>query len=251
MGGWVKWEKDLETDPRFVRLVRKMRDTCHAGALQASAATSLAMGCLLRLWSYADTHIRTDNTLDLGTADIDDLVGVPGFAVSLPEDWLRLIDDGTVELPQYQEHNGVEAKKKDLAQKRQERKRSRDRHAAVTNERDASVTSALPDQTRPDQKNNPPTPHGGLNGHTAARSRTPERLRKDASRAAWIKSEIARKANDFEGLRQREPLIAEAVRLFGGFHAIGMTQTDRMPQARSRFRELYEQLLEHSASEER
>lgn len=165
MAGWVKWEKDIETDPRFVRMVRKLRDTCHAAALPQAAIVTLASGALLRFWSYADTHIRMDDTLDLGLADIDDLVGVPGFAASLPEDWLRVIDDTTVELPGYQEHNGVEAKKRDLNQKRQERHRSRAHNARVTQQRDACVNTALPDQTRPDQKRpdqeEPPLPPTG------------------------------------------------------------------------------------------
>jgi hypothetical protein len=179
MAGWVKWEKDLETDPRFIRLARKLRDTCHAGALQgalpAAAIASLTAGCLLRFWAYADTHIRADDTLDLGLADIDDLVGFPGFAQAMPEDWMRPIDDGNVELPGYQTHNGVEAKKRDLNQKRQERRRSRIGHVDVTQERDASVTQALPDQTRPDQTSTDTLPGGQL-------AATPERERKRTSR---------------------------------------------------------------------
>jgi uncharacterized protein YdaU (DUF1376 family) len=95
----------------------------------------------------------------------------------------------------------------------------------------------------------PPKPPagGGLDGHTAVREKSPERQRKDSSRAAWVKAEISRKANDFEGLKQRDPLIAEAIRLIGGFHAIGMTNTDRMGTMRARFRETFEQLLERES----
>lgn len=101
------------------------------------------------------------------------------------------------------------------------------------------------------QKKNPPNPPaGGLNGHSPARTRNPDRARKDASRSAWVTMEIARKANDAEGLRHKHPLIAETVRLLGGFHAIGMTRTDSMPQMRTRFREMYEQLLERESTHE-
>lgn len=170
MAGWVKWEKDLETDPRFTRAVRKVRELLRDASvtivtherdmgvpvtLPDRIVPIVTMGCLLKLWSYADTHIRSDDTLDLGLADIDELVCLPGFASALPEDWLVEIDDGHVELPGYQEHNGVEAKKRDLNAKRQERKRLRQQRDAsvtsVTQQRDASVMGALPDQTRPDQ----------------------------------------------------------------------------------------------------
>ena len=101
----------------------------------------------------------------------------------------------------------------------------------------------------PDSSPQPPSERGA-SGHTAPREKSPERKRKDASRVAWVKAEIARKANDFAGLRQREPVIAQAIQLLGGFQQIGMTQTDRMPQVRTRFREVYEQLLERQPGEE-
>lgn len=152
MPGWVKWEKDIETDPRFVRMVRKLRNSTVTGALPERSVVTLAMGALLRFWSYADTHLRADNTLDLGMADINDLVAVDGFAEALPEDWLIVIDEQHVELPAYQEHSGVEAKKKALTQKRVETHRKRMRNADVTPESSSIVNSALPDQTktRPD-----------------------------------------------------------------------------------------------------
>ena len=177
MSGWVKWEKDLETDPRFVRLVRQMRNARYAGVTQesnssvlgvlpATVLVSLTMGCLMKFWAYADTHIRTDNTLDLGFADIDELVGISGFASSLPEDWLVNIDESHVELPEYQQHNGIAAKKAALAQKRMEKKRTRERRndsvTPVTHQRNGRVTGASPDQTRPDQtKTRPPHKSGG------------------------------------------------------------------------------------------
>jgi hypothetical protein len=154
-GGWVKWEKALETDPRFLRLMRVVRDRCVTGALSPETknalAISLTAGCLLRLWAYADTHIRADDVLDLGPEDIDDYVGVKGFSAALPEDWLEIRDESHVQLPNYQTHNGVIAKKRALDQKRQENKRTRDRHAAVTHASRSSVTPTGLDQTRPDQ----------------------------------------------------------------------------------------------------
>lgn len=162
MGGWVKWEKDKEQEPGFKRLVRKVRNGCVTAALQPDTAQALAvtltMGALVKLWSYADTYIRSDDTLDMGPADIDELVAIPGFAEALPNDWLRVIDDEHVELPGYQTHNGIEAKKTALSQKRMSNKRSREqqhvRNGSVTlraQVRNGRVTGASPDQTRPDQ----------------------------------------------------------------------------------------------------
>lgn len=140
MSGWIKWEKDLETDPRFLRMVRDMKRTCNASAYQHQMIVTLVCGALTRLWSYADSHLRDDDTLDMGASELDELLGIENFCSIVPDDWLMEVNENTVKLPNFQSHNGVEAKKKALTQKRVESHRKR-----------TSVTPALPDQTRPDQ----------------------------------------------------------------------------------------------------
>jgi hypothetical protein len=83
--------------------------------------------------------------LDIGPAELNRLVGIPGFAEICPTDWLEIINADAVKLPNYQTHNGVEAKRKAMTQRRVERHRKRV-NAPVT-------LKALPDQdqTRPDQ----------------------------------------------------------------------------------------------------
>lgn len=149
MSGWIKIEKDLETDPRVLRMAKSLaanfglqsRDGCNACALPG---VTLVCGALSRLWMYADAHARADDTMDSSAAELDDWLGIPGFCALLPADWLRVIDSDTVELPGYQEHNGVEAKKRALTQKRvaQHRDKEKRNGAADCN------ASALPDQTK-------------------------------------------------------------------------------------------------------
>lgn len=164
MSGWIKIEKSLESDPRTLRVARTLSkslvtfcgnadadgryDPCNAVAFHY---VTLVCGALARLWIYADTHIREDDTLDMGPAEIDDWVGIPNFCAALPEDWLRVVDDGTVELPGFQAHNGVEAKKKASTQKRVERHRTSARNASALQAPEPCNAPALPDQTRPDQ----------------------------------------------------------------------------------------------------
>lgn len=175
-GGWIKWTKDLETDSRVTRMARayKRRVTTRNALRNAESSQSVTngvtestesvitlvtavttlVGALVRFWVHADSHVRTDNTLDMSFDEIDEHVGVPGFASSMPSDWLIQIDDTTVELPEFQQHNGMEAKKRALNAKRQSRHRSRN---SVTGSVTTSVTSALlgalprPDQTRPEE----------------------------------------------------------------------------------------------------
>lgn len=142
MSGWIKWEKDLEDDPRMLRMARELKRTCNAIPFHP---VTVVCGALVRLWRYADSHIREDDTLDLGAREIDELVGVENFCSLMPPDWLREIDEHTVELPGFQAHNGVEAKKKALTQKRVSNHRQRKRNA----DPETCNAPALPDQTRP------------------------------------------------------------------------------------------------------
>jgi len=142
MGGWIKWEKDLESDPRVLRMAKELKRICNAGEFHP---VTLVCGGLVRLWSYADSHARADDTLDLGPSEIDDLIGIPNFCSIMPADWLRQIDEHTVELPNFQGHNGIEARKKALTQKRVETHRKR---KSVT----PTLTTALPDQDQDQTK---------------------------------------------------------------------------------------------------
>jgi hypothetical protein len=180
LSAWIKWTKELETDPRVTRMVRDLkrrnassnadrnaqgdaeRNADFVTSVTSSVTSSvtvltLVCGALVRLWSFADTHVRSDNTIDLGFSEIDELVGVPGFTSVMPKDWLIEIDPTTVELPNFQEHNGVVAKKNALNAKRQANYRSRN---SVTQSVTGGGSTALPrpDQTRLEEtKSSSPT----------------------------------------------------------------------------------------------
>lgn len=164
MSGWIKLEKDLREDPRFTRMVNALiaREAAPVtNVTQAryisNAATSRVLGSLALLWMYADSHIREDDTLDLGADEVDQLVGLEGFVQLMPADWLEVIDAHSVKLPGFHEHNGTAAKKKALTNKRVARHRIRQSVTPVAQEKRSSVTAALPDQTetrpRPDSQN--------------------------------------------------------------------------------------------------
>lgn len=131
-------------------MARELKRLCNAPAFNP---VTLVCGGLLRIWSYADTHIRDDDTLDLSAEELDELIGVEGFCSLMPEDWLRKVDERTVELPGFQAHNGVEARKKALTQKRVATHRKR---KGVTESVTPELSTALPDQTRPDHRDTAP-----------------------------------------------------------------------------------------------
>jgi hypothetical protein len=126
MSGWIKWEKDLKDDPRVIRMASRLRNSVVTQVdvlkvtefLGEGVFVAIVLGGLGKLWGYADTHVRDDDTIELGIDDINKVVGVKGFAQILPEDWLEIIDPETVKLPGFHVHNGTIAKKKALTQKR-------------------------------------------------------------------------------------------------------------------------------------
>ena len=112
MAGWIKFDKDLRDDPRFLRMVRAFKSSGNALVTHERMAVTLLLGGLVTLWCYADSYIRNDDTLDLGAHEIDQLVGIENFASLLPSDWLQVLDSEHVKLPDFQAHNGVSARKK-------------------------------------------------------------------------------------------------------------------------------------------
>jgi len=158
MSGWIKLEKGLREDRRFTRIVdallkrseQSVTSVTQMRFIERNAVTQV-LGGLAQLWMFADSHIREDDTLDITLDEIDQLVGIEGFAKLMPADWLEVLDANSVRLPDFQAHNGTDAKKKALTSKRVQRHRIRSAVNDVTPEKRNGVTDALPDQTRPDQ----------------------------------------------------------------------------------------------------
>lgn len=149
MNSWIKLEKALETDPRVLRAAKALARVDGAdGNAAAFHYVTLVVGALARLWIYADSHAREDDTLDMGADELDELLGVPGFCRFMPADWIVELDAHRVELPGFSGKNGLEARRRALTAKRV----ARHREAAVQR---ASVTGGnaapLPDKTRQDQ----------------------------------------------------------------------------------------------------
>lgn len=185
-GGWIKLEKSLENDPRVLRMARAIEKRLGNADVTLRYAQLIAIGALVRLWMYADTHLRDDDTLDVGPAEIDqEIVGLPGFCDICPDCWLQKIDDDKVKLPGYQEHNGTTAKRREKTRERVARHRERKKNADVTryigvtdDGGNAEVTRLDQDQEKDQEKKDSPLANArgapaaeaaaqALNGHYA------------------------------------------------------------------------------------
>lgn len=217
MSGWIKWEKPLETDPRVLRMARKIdrrftlfdtqvTDDTDPSNASALPAVTWVCGALLRLWSYADTHIRSDDMLEVGPDEIDQIVGLPGFSEICPSDWLEVIDEETVKLPDYQEHNGTEARRKAQVQKRVERHRNR----KALQGSNADVThKELPDLDQDldleKEEKDPPAPDGAGRSTPSTAQPIPDDWQPNEVNRAWLE-----KAGLSEV--QRDEVVGEFVR---------------------------------------
>ena len=135
MSGWIKLDKDMVDDPRLLEAAMEiaqgyvLSDKTPGGgrdlegpALRLFACNAL-LGALVTLWRYADEHIADDDTLPISSDTVDALVGLKGFCVALPDDWIVERDDGCVELPGYCEKNQL-VTKRERAVKSNERVRA-------------------------------------------------------------------------------------------------------------------------------
>ncbi len=150
MSGWIKLEKELREDVRVRRMAKTLseRDDVTHVRYRFQKAVTQVLGGLAQLWMHADSFARDDDSLDLSTQEIDELVGIEGFAKLLPQDWLQEVDAGTVKLPGFHTHSGSEAKRKALTAKRV----SKLRNARALQQEKSCNAPALPDQTRLDHK---------------------------------------------------------------------------------------------------
>lgn len=124
--GSITIKNKLFDDPRVRRIARDLR---RAGVLPAAAppalAASLVVGALATLWRYAESHICNDDTLAVSMADIDEIVGIDGFAKLLPVDWLQVLDSETVKLPSFIDHNSASIRQREGSRRRSQRHRER------------------------------------------------------------------------------------------------------------------------------
>jgi len=101
-GDWIKMRVDLADDPAVIKM---------SNLLQCDEDT--VVGKLHRLWSWADRHTIDGITDGVNEAWIDRYVSMKGFAASMVVvQWLIVTDD-TIELPNFDRHNGSTAKKRE------------------------------------------------------------------------------------------------------------------------------------------
>ena len=115
---WIKVRINLASDPKVVRissgLVRKLSGSCPDFVRVVSAT----VGAIVRTWAMAD-QFASEGVLKGMTCDaLDQHVGLDGFAQEMIEVGWLMENEGSLQLPNYEEHNGTTGKTRAMDQAR-------------------------------------------------------------------------------------------------------------------------------------
>lgn len=115
MSGYIRVDKDQANDARLLdiadNLARLWQVVAHGNEDLSEienrhALRNALLGALVTLWCYADTHIRSDDSLPVTLSGLAPLVGLPETALELLVGiWLEEREDGNVVLPGYCKKN--------------------------------------------------------------------------------------------------------------------------------------------------
>jgi len=170
MGGYVRIDKDLVSDQRLFHVADRLASHWRLTQVRGMAGEDLPetvtrhalrhaiVGVLVTLWVYADTYIKSDDSVTVTLAGLATIVNLPVEILQmLPETWLRVREDGTVQLPNYCAKNHIRAR--DLRHADAEEKRDRKRELAAERQR----------RRRRKQRGNSHAPSRANNGVTPPR----------------------------------------------------------------------------------
>lgn len=164
MSGYIHVLKDLLTKPAFRRLAK---DLASKEGRSLEYGATLALGALVNLWLTADSHIGSDDCLDMAPNEVDELLGINGAVEILGPQWAQILETDQIALPGYTAHNNLSARKTAQATTRQQKKRARDRMLdfvtpSVTHQRDGvsrtGVTEGVTSQPLPSPASSQPSP---------------------------------------------------------------------------------------------
>src|SRR5690606_37140822 len=137
-GDWIKMRTNLWDHPKVVRIVSAL---CPQSVHDMSARCRV-IGALYRTWALADAFTE-DGTLDGYTAEaLNAAVGIEGWAETLQHVGWLTINEQSLVVPRFNDHNGQSAKRRaeDARRKRGVRKASAKRPQNVRNDADKMRT---------------------------------------------------------------------------------------------------------------
>lgn len=106
-GDWIKLEHSTPDKPEVFRIAETL-----------SIAPEHVLGCLIRVWMWADQQIAKGNAVAVTETSLDRIARVDGFGSAMASaGWLVTTSTG-VEFPNFERHNGQTARNRALTAKR-------------------------------------------------------------------------------------------------------------------------------------
>jgi len=145
-GDWIKMRFSLDTNWRVIAI-----------AQQLGIPELHVVGCLWKLWCWADQHTIDGNAIHVTDVTLDRFTSVTGFADALRKvGWLEG-RDGLLSFPRFERHNGQTAKNRGLTAKRVAAHKIRKGNAPLTltelprveEEKNKSIPTDLPTREEP------------------------------------------------------------------------------------------------------
>lgn len=125
---YFKVFKDSVADQRIFDLADRIAGIDLGDGERHQLIGLAALGAVMRLWSYADTYIDSDDQLHVSLGGLAGVLNMPVSVLrEFPEEWLRVTPEGDVILPGYCKRNQMQGKdqRKVAYQKRREADRLR------------------------------------------------------------------------------------------------------------------------------
>lgn len=151
---WIKFETATSDKPEVWQISTLL-----------SIDPDAVVGKLLRVWAWFDSHTVNGNAPTVTKTLLDAHVRVTGFCDAMIECGWMISENGSIQLPNFDRHNGKTAKTRVLTAKRVAENRASNGGVTTVKQicNDASVTPALPKEEKNRKENiNPPVvPQGG------------------------------------------------------------------------------------------
>lgn len=109
---WIKMRVNLHSHPKVVRIVSAVCPQNVRNAIGPIATRCMIVGALHAAWTLFDTH-STDGGLDgYGRSDLDQAVGITGFAEAMEAVGWLIVDGNCLRMRDFDSHNGKGAKRR-------------------------------------------------------------------------------------------------------------------------------------------
>lgn len=142
-GDWIKMRTSLAHDPAVIAM-----------ALDLDKGEFEIVGMLHHLWGWADSQSQDGHIKRVTASWIDRFVHCPGFAKSMEMAKWLIVNDGGIEFPNFDRHNGDSAKKRaeDAERKRKSRERMASENTSKTSGESCDKNRTREEKRREDKE---------------------------------------------------------------------------------------------------